>query len=446
LMNIKLWINKRIKKIKDNSFVAKFLKNFLISFIGEGGASFLSFISTIFLISIIGNTNYGILVVAYSFVLIVDNVVNFQAWHAMISFGSDAIENDDYGALERLIKIGTVIDVSMAILGLVLALSTASFFSNLFGWNAQTTQSIYILSFMILFNFTGTSVGIIRLLDRFVLYSVFRIASEIIRLLLIVVFCLVLKMGLKGAAFAYALGYIFGYLLFFILFINELRKHTSLSIRRIIKSDIKQDWKKVFKFTFWTSLTASADIPVQQFDTIFLSMLSYDLVAVFKVYKQIGQVLTKFATPVKQAIMPLFSELVSKEKYRECYAYYKKMIAKGNMLMAPFVLILTGASVLFLHLTLDPIYVNNWLVLFVYLLLRGFALSFAPIHPLFIALGQVKQNFYISLIANSMYIAVVWLMIPFIGIWAILLGLLIEYLVVLVVKQKVIVKVINAYH
>ena len=96
-MNIKLWINKRIKKIKDNSFVAKFLKNFLISFIGEGGASFLSFISTIFLISIIGNTNYGILVVAYSFVLIVDNVVNFQAWHAMISFGSDAIENDDYG-------------------------------------------------------------------------------------------------------------------------------------------------------------------------------------------------------------------------------------------------------------------------------------------------------------------------------------------------------------
>jgi O-antigen/teichoic acid export membrane protein len=201
----------------------------------------------------------------------------------------------------------------------------------------------------------------------------------------------------------------------------------------------------VFRFTFWTSLTASADIPVQQFDTIFLSMLSYELVAVFKVYKQIGQVLNKFTTPIKQAIMPLFSELISKEKYHECYAYYKKMIAKGNVLMAPFVIILTGASLLFLHLTLDPIYVNHWPVLFVYLLLRGFALSFAPIHPLFIALGQVKQNFYISLIANSLYIAVVWLMIQFIGIWAILLGLLVEYLVVMVIKQKVVKKVINAY-
>lgn len=444
-MNIKLWIMKRIKKLKENTFVAKFLKNFLISFLGEGGASFISFISTVILISIIGNSNYGILVVAYSFILIVDNVVNFQAWHAMISFGSDAIEKDDYEALERLIKIGTIIDVVTAIIGLILALSTASFFSGLFGWNAQTTQSIYILSFIILFNFTGTSVGIIRLLDRFLLYSVFRIVSEILKLVLIVVFCLVLKMGLMGAAFAYALGYIFGYVLFFIMFLNEIRKHKLLSFKRIIKCDIKQDWKKVFRFTFWTSLTASADIPVQQFDTIFLSMLSYELVAVFKVYKQIGQVLNKFTTPIKQAIMPLFSELISKEKYHECYAYYKKMIAKGNVLMAPFVIILTGASLLFLHLTLDPIYVNHWPVLFVYLLLRGFALSFAPIHPLFIALGQVKQNFYISLIANSLYIAVVWLMIQFIGIWAILLGLLVEYLVVMVIKQKVVKKVINAY-
>ena len=444
-MNIKLWIMKRIKKLKENTFVAKFLKNFLISFLGEGGASFISFISTVILISIIGNSNYGILVVAYSFILIVDNVVNFQAWHAMISFGSDAIEKDDYGALERLIKIGTIIDVVTAIIGLIIALSTASFFSGLFGWNAQTTQSIYILSFIILFNFTGTSVGIIRLLDRFLLYSVFRIVSEILKLVLIVVFCLVLKMGLMGAAFAYALGYIFGYVLFFIMFLNEIRKHKLLSFKRIIKCDIKQDWKKVFRFTFWTSLTASADIPVQQFDTIFLSMLSYELVAVFKVYKQIGQVLNKFTTPIKQAIMPLFSELISKEKYHECYAYYKKMIAKGNVLMAPFVIILTGASLLFLHLTLDPIYVNHWPVLFVYLLLRGFALSFAPIHPLFIALGQVKQNFYISLIANSLYIAVVWLMIQFIGIWAILLGLLVEYLVVMVIKQKVVKKVINAY-
>jgi len=444
-MNIKLWIMKRIKKLKENTFVAKFLKNFLISFLGEGGASFISFISTVILISIIGNSNYGILVVAYSFILIVDNVVNFQAWHAMISFGSDAIEKDDYGALERLIKIGTIIDVVTAIIGLIIALSTASFFSGLFGWNAQTTQSIYILSFIILFNFTGTSVGIIRLLDRFLLYSVFRIVSEILKLVLIVVFCLVLKMGLMGAAFAYALGYVFGYVLFFIMFLNEIRKHKLLSFKRIIKCDIKQDWKKVFRFTFWTSLTASADIPVQQFDTIFLSMLSYELVAVFKVYKQIGQVLNKFTTPIKQAIMPLFSELISKEKYHECYAYYKKMIAKGNVLMAPFVIILTGASLLFLHLTLDPIYVNHWPVLFVYLLLRGFALSFAPIHPLFIALGQVKQNFYISLIANSLYIAVVWLMIQFIGIWAILLGLLVEYLVVMVIKQKVVKKVINAY-
>lgn len=431
---------KRINKIKQNPFVSRLLKNMFISFVGEGGATVVAFFSTVILIWLIGNKNYGILAVAYSFITIIDTFVNFQAWHAMVTFGSEALGEKNYGALERLIKIGSIIDFSTAALGMGITIATASLFGNLFGWNDLTIQCIYILAFKILFNFTGTSIGIIRLLDKFKLFSIYRIVTEVIRLVLIVLFCGIFKMGLKGAAFAYTLAYICGYSLLFIMFLNELSKNKNISIRRIITSNIKQDWKKVFQFTFWTSMTASADIPVQQFDIIFLSVLSYDIVAVFKVYKQIGQLLSKFTTPLKQAVMPLFSELISQGKRKECYVYFKKMKSKGNLIMVPLVLLTTIASLIFMYFALDEIYITYWYILLIYLFLRGFALTYAPIHPLFIALGQVKKNFIISSIANIVYVLIVWISIGYLGIWAILLGLSIEYFIVLFTKQKIVEK------
>ena len=114
------------------------------------------------------------------------------------------------------------------------------------------------------------------------------------------------------------------------------------------------------------------------------------------------------------------------------------MKTKSNMIMIPSVSLLTIASLIFMNLSLGGIYIEYWYILLIYLLLRGFALSYAPIHPLFIALGQVKQNFVLALIANTIYVVIVWTTISYIGIWAILLGLVAEYLVVIFVKQRLI--------
>lgn len=437
-MEIKKRLKNYIQNIKKNQFISKLLKNSFISFVGEGGAGVVTFLATVILIRLIGNRDYGILAVAYSFITIIDKLVNFQSWHGIITFGSKAKEKNDYGLLERLIKIGSIIDFSTAIVGTIVSIATASFFGNLLDWNQQTIQCIYILAFMIMFNFTGTSIGIIRLLDKFKLFSIYRIITEIFRLTLIIVFCGVLDMGLVGAALAYGIGYILGYILLFGMFLDVLRKNKNISIKRIITSDIRKEWKKVFKFTFWASMSTVADLPVQQFDIIFLSMLSYEIVAVFKVYKQIGQVLTKLTTPIKQAVMPLFSELITQDKYKKCYEYFNKMKVKSNMIMIPAVSFLTIASLVFMSLSLDVIYIEHWYILLIYLLLRGFALSYAPIHPLFIALGQVKQNFILALIANTIYVIIVWMSISQIGIWAILLGLMAEYFVVIFIKQRMI--------
>lgn len=433
-------LNKYFGKIKGNNFVSKLLKNAAVSFVGEGGAAVVTFIATIVLIRMIGNTAYGILAVAYSFITIVDNFVNFQAWHAMVTFGSKAIENKDYSYLEALIKVGSIIDFITAFAGMLISVLTAGFVSKLMHWNHETTVCIFILAIMILFNFTGTSIGIIRLLDKFKYYSIFRIVTECIRLLLIIVFCGILKKGLYGAALAYGLGYVLGYLLLFGLFLYTIKQTEFLSIRRILKSNVKNIWKEVFSFTFWTSMSSSADIPVQQMDVIFLSLISYEVVAVFKVYKQICQALNKLATPLKQSVMPLFSELIAQNKFKECYDYLMKMKKKSLQILLPVVFLMTGGSLIFMYKFLSFAYVKYWYILLAYLLIRAFALAYTSIHPLFVALGEVKKNFWYTLFANIVYIVLVSLTVKQIGIWSILLGLTVEYVIVIYSKKNAIKK------
>lgn len=422
--------------ISKNPFESKLLKNVMISFIGESGAATITFITTILLIIAIGNSGYGMITIANTYILIIDNIINFQSWQTVVKFGSEYLENNDYTSLEKLIKVCSIIDFLTAFLGAFFSLLFASFISNIMSWNREITSCIYILSIQIFFNFTGTSIGVIRLLDKFKYYSIFRIFAEVMRLLLVIVLCNALGLGLKGVAVAFTLSYIAAYILFIFLFINVIRKNSKLSLYRIIKCNIKDNWKTVINFTFWTNLSSSADIPVQQFDVMFLSMISNEIVAVFKVYKQIGSVLNKLIVPIKQSVMPLYSEYIAKGKFNECYMYLLKMKNKTLQVLVPTVLVTTLIGIPVLNKILGKLYLKYWYILLIYLLLRTFALSYATIHSLFIALGQVKLDFIYTLSANIIYIFVVLLIIKRVGIWAILIGMSIQYTVLIYLKKN----------
>ena len=95
---------------------------------------------------------------------------------------------------------------------------------------------------------------------------------------------------------------------------------------------------------FWTNVTSSIDIPAKQFDVFIISTFSYELVAVFKVYKQIGAFLLQLSTPISQAILPQFSDLVARGKQKECYNVVLKIRNTILGVMLPISIIITIIS------------------------------------------------------------------------------------------------------
>jgi len=68
-------------------------------------------------------------------------------------------------------------------------------------------------------------------------------------------------------------------------------------------------------------------------------------------------------------------------------------------------------------------YARDLLSLNVYMFLRAISCAFVVVHPLFLAAGFVKHEVGILLVANSLYLALLWLLGTHLG----LLGVVLAY-------------------
>ena len=76
-------------KIKSNDFWRKLFKNSFYAIMGEGGSSVINLFVVFLLIKLLGNDKYAILVLAQSYMSILDLIINLQSWQSVIKFGEE---------------------------------------------------------------------------------------------------------------------------------------------------------------------------------------------------------------------------------------------------------------------------------------------------------------------------------------------------------------------
>lgn len=85
----------RVKKkafyVLKNDFWSKLIKNVSTVIVGNGGSSIINFVVTCVMIRAVGNTDYGVFLLALQYMNLIDGIVNFQSWAGVIKYGSEAI-------------------------------------------------------------------------------------------------------------------------------------------------------------------------------------------------------------------------------------------------------------------------------------------------------------------------------------------------------------------
>lgn len=429
-------------KIKSNDFWRKLFKNSFYAIIGEGGSSVINLFIVFLLIKLLGNDEYAILVLAQSYMSILDLIINLQSWQSVIKFGEEMRVKNKIDKYLEFIKLGSILDISTAILCGLISLFIAPLIGSIFNWSNELILCCQIFTAEIYFHFSGTPIAVLRLENKFNLVAIQKIVSAIIKLaVLLFILCMTSKLSLITAVIIYVVTDIISHLILVIMFLTII--HKKWGIRRLLKSKMPENNGQFIKYTIWCTLGDAVDIPVLYLDVFVVSALKLELVTVFKVFKQIISVLSKLAAPIYQAIFPQFSTLVAKGEYKRGYDAVIKIRNAVYKYFIPLIIVVGLSSPIWLNIIFGEIFSQYWYILFIYLIIHTYALSYTTIHPYFTALGKVKEGFIICLIANVVYLILALTLTKHFGMIAIVMSYAVQILIVIHEKKHMIKKEID---
>lgn len=417
-------MQERIRRILNNSFWKKLLKNVSIVLAGNGGSTIINFIVAVLMIRTLGNTQYGVFCIALQYMTVVDGVVNFQSWSGVIKYGSEALTYKNDKRLAAIFKNGFMIDIITAVLGGIIAICVLPIICSILNWSEELNLLALLFSVEIIFHLEGTSVGILRLFDMFKYTATQAIVAALIKLALIggYIFC-----GGKSLLIITALYVatdVIKHLMLVFLALKVL--HKKFGIRRVLSASLKDIDKQFLRYTLWNNVGYTVDVPVRYFDIFIISLISVEMVAIYKTFKQILQVLSMLIHPISQAILPQFSELIALKKGKEAlgkvYKLRNAILLVG--LAAALLALLIGRPIF--GLILGQEYADHLMLFEFMLVTQMITMSFVSIHPLFAALGKAKQDFIITLATNLLYMGCAFGLVHWIGVYGLIIAIFVQ--------------------
>lgn len=426
----------RVKKkafyVLKNDFWSKLIKNVSTVIVGNGGSSIINFVVTCVMIRAVGNTDYGVFLLALQYMNLIDGIVNFQSWAGVIKYGSEAIVEKKEDKLAAIFKSGFIIDIVTAVLGTIVALLILPIVSKLMHWDGNLVVLTAVFSVEILFHLEGTSIGILRLYDQFKLTAMQSIISAILKLILIGGYFLLGGRSLIVITVLYVITDIFKHLLLVFYALHVLKG--GMGINKVVKSNMKLIDGRFLKYTIWNNFCYTVDVPVKYFDVFIISLISVDMVAIYKVFKQMIQILSMLINPISQAILPQFSELVAQNRIAEAL---RKVLKLRNVILGGGAVAVVGSLLLgkpIFTWILGPEYGENLLLFEVLFVVQICLMSYTAIHPFFAALGVPQKDFMFTAISNLAYMFVAFVAVKILGIYSIILAMAIQGILLIWLK------------
>ena len=413
-----------------DNFLRRLFRNVGILLSGDAAASLFGLIYLVLTTRALGAGRFGILVLVQTYVNVVDRLVSSQTWQALIKYGAEAIAEQGQERFKAMVKTGTLLDVSIAMLGTLIAATGAFWIGPWLGWDGEITRMAAWYSVSILLRLSDTPIGIIRLYDQFKVFASQRVICEGFKLLAVTAAYLT-GAGLRTYVIIWMATTVLKHLFLFTAAHYLLYQR---SVRHWWKARMAGCWPFV-AFNWWSSLASSLDIPVKQLDVFIISsVLSLEAVGIYRVFKDVAQVVTKVADPVYQAIYPQFAVLIAQSDARRAARMAVKL---GVILMvfgAPVVLAISLTSPWWLRVIFGQVFATQWLVLTAYLAYQTVSLAFQGLHPLFVAMGYIRKNFLILALANAAFLLCAWRFGTEWGLIGIVVALAVQFSIMVLLK------------
>lgn len=226
-----------------------------------------------------GSSNVNL---AISYVLVFDAIFNFQSFNSIIKFLPQYIISNNIRKIRQYIQQGFVLDIITSIISFIFCNLFIVIMFYIFNLDKGLIKLINIYSFSILFNLTGTSIGIIRVFDKFKYSSYINVVVNLFKFIFYV-----LSFFIKSSM----LYFIWVELIFSIVsmvFIFTVTKYilNIKNIKNIFKIGIKWD-NEFLKFNFYCNFMTTLDVPMSHLTPFLINrFIGIEFISVYKVIEK----------------------------------------------------------------------------------------------------------------------------------------------------------------
>ncbi len=345
--------------------------------------------------------DFANIAIAIAFVASFQSMFNLQTWRAVIKFGNDKLSNSNFSSLINIVRNGLLIDSLSIALSLLLIISTTEMIANMFLWESDVKDYIYILSISVLFNYSqGVILGYFRLYNMFVFISKRQIS---IYFLFLVVNISAFFFSPKPIFFiwVYVAQIVVNELInvyYFIKVLNSNKENQNVNSSFIID-------RELIKFNFWVYVKSLADIPFRTFDILLASkFLTINETGIYSALKRLLGAFNQFIEPLNIIIYPKLSKHSSMGEIDEGFKFLGYMNKWLTLVCTFIALIICIYSKEILSLLFSDKFITGYQSLIIIVLFKLPFYGLQLYYSYFLVLGFAKQASLISFIGTVTYL------------------------------------------
>lgn len=350
----------------------------------------------------LGLTGYGRFALVTGFVILVGQFFDVRVTNAAITFGAKWLDKD-LSRVAGIVSFSYAVDLVTGIVGFVVTAAAASLFGDsLVGTTGRELIVLYAVT-LLLSTVDNTSSAVLQLMDRFSWVARYGLASEITRLVLVLVaaygfghlaavlialiihdaIAAVVNTGMAARAFRAAAGRPF-----------QLRRTAAAERRGFLR------------MVFHTNIIGYSRLSQTHLPTIVLgSMFGPLQVGVYKVGMAVASLLSRIGDPVYLAVLPRFARLWGSNERREILLLVKQTSLVGlPLVLVVAVTMFAIRGPLFRVFDIDTVSSELGIVLAFGLVAHGANSALFWNVPLITAAGRAGALSIASLISMTVFI------------------------------------------
>ena len=364
----------------------------------------------------LGAHDFGLLILIHAYASAVRDFITLKTAECVVRYGALCLERDAREDFQRLVKFTMLLDLVFCALGALVGMLLIPLLGPWFSVTPELAPVAAIYCLMVLFNFKTTSLGLLRLFDRFDLLALMLMLTPTIRLLGAVIAYLfyqhisafLLFWFVAGALQCFATVW-FGWREFSR---RGLSAGMNLSLKRLLEPH-----EGITSFIWASHLNRTLHTSSVHIATLIVGALSGPAGAgLFKIAQESAAVLIKPALLFTETVYPEMTKIAVLNNFDRLREVIRRSALAGGAISALILALVFLFGESLLGLFFGAQYVSAYDVLMLLMIGAAIAMTSFALEPALFAVGRPETAMYVRVFATTLQITTMVLLLPKIGL------------------------------